>query len=281
MRGYHRPLTSVLVVLLALAASAGRAQTVPLTEAALATDQEREAFLKTARIVARRVAPSGVTMSIRATLADGTFTHDAHIQQVDVSKDLLAAGKASEAGFRDSYQFNIAAYRLARLLGVQNVPVSVPRDINSKPAAFTWWIDDVVMDEKTRVSRREYGATPLRTVNQLLNMQIFDELIQNRDRNRGNVLWTRDWRLWLIDHTRAFRLQRDLLKPDQLARVEGALLDRLRALREADVMSELTRDGTISEAQASAVLARRDRIVKHFDQRIARLGEAAVLFTLE
>ena len=37
-------------------------------------------------------------------------------------------------------------------------------------------------------------------------MRIWDELIQNRDRNQGNILWTHDWTLWLIDHTRAFRL---------------------------------------------------------------------------
>ena len=36
-------------------------------------------------------------------------------------------------------------------------------------------------------------------------MYVFDELIQNRDRNPGNSLWTTDWKLWLIDHTRAFR----------------------------------------------------------------------------
>ena len=41
------------------------------------------------------------------------------------------------------------------------------------------------------------------------SLRIFDELIQNRDRNTGNLLWTTDWKMWMIDHTRAFRLGDD------------------------------------------------------------------------
>ena len=61
-------------------------------------------------------------------------------------------------------------------------------------------------------------------------MRVFDELIQNKDRNQGNILWTSDWTMWLIDHTRAFRLGQELLKPDDLTRCDRGLLERLRAL---------------------------------------------------
>ncbi len=268
-------------LVLAMATATASAQVVASPAAPPLGVEQIEAFLQSAHIVARRPAPAGVTMSIRATLSDGTFTHDAHIQHVDISKDLFTAGKASETGFRDSYLFNVAGYRLARLLGMANVPVSVLRTIEGKPAAVTWWIDDVHMDETTRIARKDDGPKPLRTINYLLNMQVFDELIQNRDRNRGNLLWTKDWTLWLIDHTRAFRLGPNLSRPAQLARVEGRLLDRLRALRADEVLQALTKDRLVTEAQVAALLARRDRLVEHFDARIARLGEAAVLFALD
>jgi len=242
------------------------------------TDEHIERFLETARIVSRRPAPAGVTMSIRATLTDGTLTHDAQIQHVDISKALFSAGKASEAGFRDSYLFNIAGSRLARLLGMTNVPISVARKVDGKPASVTWWIDEVQMDEHERIKRKVYGPAPLRTINQLLTMQVFDELIQNRDRNRGNMLWTKDWTLWLIDHTRAFRPERELRKPDSLKRIERGFLERLRAVPAQAVMDALTRDGLLMTSQVEALLARRDRLLKHFDERIARLGEAAVVF---
>ena len=44
---------------------------------------------------------------------------------------------------------------------------------------------------------------------QVQMMNVFDALIYNTDRNRGNILITPDWRLWMIDHTRAFRRNPD------------------------------------------------------------------------
>ena len=41
-------------------------------------------------------------------------------------------------------------------------------------------------------------------------MRVFDELIANTDRNLGNMLIDRQWKLWLIDHSRAFRLHETL-----------------------------------------------------------------------
>ena len=122
------------------------------------------------------------------------------------------------------------------------------------------------------------GPNPDRTTKQVQVMRVFDELIQNRDRNQGNIVWTKDWTLWMIDHTRAFRLGKELLKPDQLNRCERSLLEGMRALtleRITEVMGEIMRKDEIQ-----AVLTRRDVIVKHFEDRIATRGEAAVLYSM-
>src|SRR5262245_18952588 len=115
------------------------------------TPSEMEAFLLNAKIVEIREAGGGVTGSQRATLTDGTLTHDVHIQSVDITKSIFKAGGHIERNLRDSYRFNIAAYRLARLLSITMVPMSVERDLNGALAAFTWWVDDVQMDEKERL----------------------------------------------------------------------------------------------------------------------------------
>jgi hypothetical protein len=107
-------------------------------------------------------------------------------------------------------------------------------------------------------------------------MYVWDELIQNRDRNQGNVLWTNDWTLWLIDHTRAFRLGRQLLKPEQLTRCDRGLLERLRELTPAGLAQAV--GVSLTSDEQAAVLARRALLVTHFEQRIARLGETVVLF---
>ena len=237
---------------------------------------EMETFLLKGRILDIRNVGAGVTGSRRATLTDGTLTHDVHIQTVDIAKPVFEAGQHSEVNFKDSYRFNIAGYRLARLLGLETVPMSVERTVNGRTAAVTWWVDDVQMDERERLKRKTMGPDPLRTSNQIQLMRIWDELIQNRDRNQGNILWTNNWTMWLIDHTRAFRVGKELLKPQELTRIDRSLLSRLKALTEESV-AQAVGDSLIRDEQA-AILVRRDRIVKLFEERVARVGEAVVFF---
>jgi hypothetical protein len=109
-------------------------------------------------------------------------------------------------------------------------------------------------------------------------MRVFDELIQNRDRNMGNLLWTTDWKMWLIDHTRAFRLGDDLLKPALLERIERSLFEKIRGLTKDTLAKAMGR--SMSELEIDALLKRRDRIVKLVEDRIAERGEGRVLYTL-
>jgi len=237
-----------------------------------------EAFLLKARVSNLRDAGSGVTNSRRATLSDGQLTHDAHIQTVDIAQHVFESGRNTELNFKDTYRYNIAGYRVAKLIGLTTVPMSVERTVEGKVAAVTWWVDDVQMDEKERMKTKTMGPDPVRTNKQIQIMRVWDELIQNRDRNQGNILWTHDWTMWLIDHTRAFRLNTNLLKPEQLARCDRGLLERLRAVT-PEALAKAA-GNSLTKQEQEALLARRDKIIKHYDERIARLGEPVVLFTL-
>ena len=143
---------------------------------------------------------------------------------------------------------------------------------------MTWWLDDYMMDEGDRQKKKTVGPSPLCTANQLHILRVFDELIQNRDRNSGNLLWTEDWKMWMIDHTRAFRLGKDLLKKQPLERVERTLLEKMRELTLPGLTDAMGK--VLTKDEIEAVLARRDTIVKLFDDRIASRGEATVLFTM-
>ena len=244
------------------------------------TPQEMEDFLLHAPIVVtKKKAPRGVTDARRVTLSNGRTTHDAQIQDVDIQKAIFDGGpKYSEVNFKDTYRYNIAAYRLSRLLGLEEVPMSVLRTVDGKPAAVTWWIDDVAGDEVARLKKKIVSPNALRTVNYTFILRVFDELIQNRDRNPGNLLWTTDWKMWMIDHTRAFRLQSTLLNPQALQRCERTLLDRMRGLTAAAVTEAM--GDTLLQVEIDALMARRDALVELFDDRIAQQGESVVLYTL-
>ena len=230
-----------------------------------------ETFLREADLSDFQNVNIGVTGSQRATASDGDLTHDVHIQNVD-QRRRMAAG---EINFRDFYLYNVAAYRVAALLGLDNVPMSVRRNVRGMPSAVTWWVDDVAMDEGERIERRTFGPNPAATSQQVYTMYVFDELIKNRDRNQGNALWTSDWKMWLIDHTRAFRLDVELSRPEMMNRVPADLLDRLRSLT-PEALREAAGD-SLSGAERGSLMRRRDLLVQHFDRLIDERGEGAVL----
>ena len=256
------------------------AQNAAVATQPVLTAQEMEDFLLRAPIVASKGRLKGVTGARRVTLSDGRLTHDAQVQDVDISKPFFDVGpKYSEINFKDTYRYNIAAYRLAVLLGLDNVPMSVLRTVDRKPAAVTWWIDDVAMEETDRQKLKPIpvGPNPSRTAGYIHILRVFDELIQNRDRNAGNFLWTKDWKMWMVDHTRAFRLGTDLMKPELLERCDRTLCERMRALT-ASALTEAM-DGILTKQEIDPLLARRVAILKLFDGRIAQRSEAAVVYT--
>ena len=119
-----------------------------------------EAFLLKARVSNMRDAGSGVTNSRRATLSDGQLTHDVYPDGRYCPAGLRSRAH-TELNFKDTYRYNIAGYRLAKLIGLTTVPMSVERVIEGKVAAVTWWVDDVQMDEKERMKTKAQG--PIRS----------------------------------------------------------------------------------------------------------------------
>ncbi len=91
------------------------------------SDADKESFLIRAEVMKMKKVHTGVTGTKRATFSDRSYTHDASIQSVDVSKSSYATARGMEVNFRDSYKYNIAAYRLDRLLNLHMIPVSVER----------------------------------------------------------------------------------------------------------------------------------------------------------
>ena len=268
-----RPLT-VALCLLTLGLTAAPA-------AAQLTREQQAAFLRTAKVVAFRQTSKGVTLPWRLTLTDGTLTHDAHFQSIDQQRQIsmgTGRGRTNEVGFMDSYRFNIAAPKVAELLGIGDmVPVSVERTWNGKTGAYTWWVDDVLMDEE---ERRKSGAEPPDADEwhrQNLRMRVFTQLVYDTDRNQGNVLITKDWRLVMIDFTRAFRGWKTLPSPlTILRRCDRHMLAAMRGLTKPAVQAAVGHAMTTFEIDG--LLARRDVIVKHFDGLIAQMGESAVLY---
>lgn len=248
------------------------------TPALRMSDAEMEEFLRDASTGPPHAIPIGVTNTERRTLTKGDIKHDAHIQTVDISKSQYTTDRGTEINFRDSYKFNIAAYRLDRMLGLHMVPVSVERKVGGKAAAVTWWVDDVIMMELDRHKKKIPGPDVDAWNNQMYCARVFDELVYDNDPNLGNFLIDKNWKLWMVDKTRAFRLMTNLREPKNLVKCDRALLAALRKLDEASLTERMK--GYLTKGEIRGLLARRDRIVKFFDGEVAKKGETAVLFDL-
>ncbi len=241
------------------------------------TLEEKEHFLKTAKIIRLKRLSEGITGSMRATLTDGKITHDAHVQTIDEYKPVFTSTLGTEINFKDTYKGNIAAYRLAKLLGIAHmVPPSVYRKVQGNSAAVTWWVDNVLMTEKQRYFKKITPPDSDVWNKQIYIVRVFDNLIYNTDRNLGNLLITNDWRIKMIDHTRAFRLYRKIKSPRDLVKCDRKLFEALKRLDEATLMQELR--PYLTKPEIRALLARRDLIVEYFEKLIAEKGEDTVLY---
>jgi len=248
--------------------------------AAVHDDPAMERFLLEGRIVGDKDAGGGITRSRRVTLSLDGLEHDAHVQTIDETKPMANLEHGPEIDFRDSYLNNVAAYRLDRLLGLGMVPVTVVRRYRRGDASFAWWIDDVRMSERERKKKKAEPPDVGRWNRQAFVVRVFDELIYNTDRHLGNLLIDGDWRMWMIDHTRAFKIFKALAHEKNLGkRCPRQLLAALRGLDEGTLRNRMK--DLLTRGQVDGLLARRDRIVVYYDARIADLGEAAVLYDLQ
>ncbi len=242
-----------------------------------ATESEFLEFLRTAKMKSMKSISSGITAPRKVLLEkDGLQAH-AHFNYVDEEEPVKVFADGSRMQrFRDSYKFQGAAYELAKILGLDNVPPAVERRLAGYAGSLSVWIEGAMTDER----RRKEKKTPpdmTRWMRQMEIMHVFDSLIFNTDRNFGNVLIDANWKVWLIDHTRAFRPDDKLKSPENIHGCGRNLFQRLKRLDEQEVRARLKPH--LRAYEIDAVLKRRARLVEYIEDLIRKNGEDAVLFS--
>lgn len=251
----------MLLALLLLLPVLGGAPQQPAPAAARVWDgqaAEYEAYLRTASVVRMTAVNLGVTHPKRAYFAPGGLAAS-------------AAWKPLRPGFQngywESYKSEIAAYELDKLLQLGMVPVVVERKIDGLTGALILWLEGV----RTWLEVQPLPKPPLWD-RQLARMKLFDDLIGNPDRNRGNLLVDGAWNLFLIDHSRAFLDDRVL--PQTIDHVDTALWERMATLDEPTLQSAVGQ--WLTKKQINAMLARRDKMAAAVDALVKKNGRRAV-----
>jgi hypothetical protein len=240
------------------------------------TKEQIKQFLLTAKVVKSEQSKKGITQTSRLTLSDGTVTHDASFQSIDEHKPTMQLASGTEMNFVDSYKYNIAAYQLAELLGIDDMlPVYVERKWKGDTGSLSWWLP-VKMDEVERHKQKLTAPDADAWNNQMYKVRVLDQLVYDNDPNLTNVLIGEDWKIGRIDFTRAFRLSKDLRDPKDLVRCDRQLFEKLKTL-DGNELADKTKH-YLTKDEVKAVMARRDKIVAQFQKLISEKGEKEVLY---
>jgi len=262
----------IAAVSLAIPTFAGDETTGP---ALLGSDAEE--FLRTAEVIARERIPIGVSRPYRVTLSDGQQTLNAIWKTIDEfrPKQVFANG-GFELGFRDTWRHEVAAHRLDKLMGLGMVPPVVERTLNDGTGALQIWVDGS-MTENERMKKGLRSPDPEAFNEQMFAVRLFHNLTYNTDfNNASNLLVDGSYKIWIIDHSRAFRTHKKLLAEGDLTRFSRRVLDGLRGLTKKNLNENLGE--WLTKAQIKALLIRRDLILKRVESLVKESGEEAILF---
>jgi hypothetical protein len=237
-----------------------------------------EDFLLTADVVSVKRAPEGTTAPQKVLLEKNGIRMYACFRYVSVNqREIRLQSGALKFNFRDDAIFEIAAYRLARLMGYPNVPPTVVRRIRGRQGTLQAWVPNC-MSEEERIKQNKHAKNVWRWAMQVQAMKLFDALIYNEDRHRGNILIDPDWDIWLIDHTRTFRTYDEPADLDQVQAVEKGVWQQLNTVSDQEITDTLA--PYLGEGQIKTLLKRRARIVEHLAQLIQEKGESRVLYSI-
>ena len=172
---FHRRLALLASAVLWVLSTPAHGRQQPTAASSFATRDEREAFLATARFATDR--PTDGRPSWRAVLDDGTRKHDASVITQDGSGPTRA-----------NYRFNVAAYALDKLLGLNLVPPTVELP-STAGRLVTRWLDDFAMNELDRRRKKIDPPDQDGWDRQVQAVRVFDELISNTYRDTAPPLY--------------------------------------------------------------------------------------------
>lgn len=204
---------------------------------AIGAAAEQEYFLSTAKIVDSEPLP-GVEGAAHVTLSKGGRTEHALVRTIEAYEYRWAA-------IRDSYRYNVAAYRLARMLGLAAIPVTVEREVDGRMGSLTLWPDG--------------DNTP----NEAADIAAFRQLVYKPVNSQSNLPAA----ISAADYTQAFGLCDHLPDEPNLAPPSSDFRNRLQALDRHELGRQL--GSLLSKHEIEFLWERRHEILDHSGQPVA------------
>lgn len=243
----------------------------------LADRAKWEDYLMTAKVVGQEQIVSRLAVTSPWRL---------HLEKDGVTRDALWKNPEGrqQTGYPEGWKWEIAAYRMDKLLGLNMVPPTVEKRFRENRGSCQLWMEDIITLRQKEEQKIKLPSYKIGYWNRATYLQrAFDNLIANEDRTLNQILITKDWRMILIDHSRTFRTRKDLIYtekhkegPKLMSELPRAFVEKIKALNFQmikDAVGEYLTDNEIN-----AVLSRKELIIKEIDRLIAKNGEENVLY---
>jgi hypothetical protein len=244
-----------------------------------------ERFLLEAEIVKAEPLSQGVTKPWKLYLRKG---------DVEAAGAWKNINRKLGGGGRDGWKYEIAAYRLDKLIGLGMVPPAVEKEFRGKAGALSLWADSKYNLVDIVEQGIQFPGSAQKHVDDMgFVYRLWGSLIANDDPTQENIRYTEDWRMILIDHSRAFRTDKEYTtrlvfgvngikkyqatgQPYLIRRVPRGLLERIKAL-DADAIKQAV-GPYLTDKEIQAVVARVRLIEKEMAEMIKQHGEGTVLY---
>ena len=117
------------------------------------TNEEIEDFLRTAEVLEMEDISIGVNHPRRVLLEKNGIQAKACFRDVDIyERQAVLSKRGVRKHWRDCCMFECAAYELGKLLGLNNIPPAVMREIKGTEVTVQIWLEGALM-EKDRAIR--------------------------------------------------------------------------------------------------------------------------------
>jgi hypothetical protein len=229
--------------------------------------KEMESYLLTAAITERGPGPGGRTDAWKLTLESRGVILPALFKYIDRRRpDPLA----------DSFEYDLAAYALAKYLGLTFVPPIVERSVEEVPGALQAFVTDATSLADRR-EKQTVPEDPEAFEKDMADLRVFQALVYDDCRDEKDTLVRDDdGRVYRVDFSEAFDPEKEAPPGCAISRCSRHLYQRLLAWENRTVTAYLAR--YLDKEEIDALNARRRLIANKIRKMIRSLGEANVLF---
>lgn len=237
------------------------------TDQDIADMTKLEKYLETAEILEVEIdSIEGRTAPWVVMLTDGETTKQALFKYVNRTRPALLP---------DSYHYEIAAYKLSKLLHYPAVPPVVEREIEETFGSLQLFLEGCFSLSQQRKKEIE-PADVKKFSDDLSEIAVFENLLFCERDPEDVFIRESDWKVWHVDFSEAFSPFAELVSENDITRCSKTLFLNLQKMDRTEISSLL--QSHLNEEEIDALLKRRDLILDKINLLIKEKGEEAVLF---